>query len=259
MAKTSSKAARSSRQAKIQAAQKASSAGRGPNRIIIATVVAVVAIVAVVTTVVLAANSSKPSGNSVPAGAAGLGDGYVVNKDVTLVAGAPTVDVYEDFQCPVCEQFETQLGSTVESLAADGKLKLVYHVLTFLDGNLRNDSSSRAAEAAMCAGDAGKFLEYHNQVYANQPATEGAGWTDAQLESFATAAGISGASLTTWRQCTKDKKYDGYLAAVEQKSSEAGVTGTPTVFIGGKEQNLSDIGTAQTFTQAVAAATKSAP
>ncbi len=256
MAKTSSKAAASGRQAKIQAAQKASSSGRGPNRIVIATVVAVLAIIAVVTTVVLANNSSKPSGNAVPAAAAGPGGGYVVNKGVTLVAGAPTVDIYEDFQCPVCGQFESQLGSTVEQLARDGKIKLVYHVLTFLDGNLGNDSSSRAAEAALCAGDAGKFLDYHNQVYANQPATEGAGWTDTQLTSFATSAGISGASLTTWQQCTANKKYDGYLAAVEKQSAAAGVTGTPTVFIGGKEQKLADIGTPQTFTQAVTAATK---
>ena len=256
MAKTSSKAAANARQAKIQAAQKASPGGRGPNRIIIATVVAVVAIIAVVTTVVLANQSSKPSGNAIPSAAAAQGDGYVVNKDVTLLAGAPTVDVYEDFQCPVCGQFETQLGSTVEQLATDGKIKLVYHVLTFLDGNLGNDSSSRAAEAALCAGDAGKFLAFHNQVYANQPAKEGAGWTDAQLQGFATSAGITGASLTTWQQCTKDQKYDGYLAAVEKKSADAGVTGTPTVFIGGKLQNLANIGTPETFTQAVTAATK---
>ena len=48
------------------------------------------------------------------------------------------VEVYADFQCPACKQFEDQLGQTVEDLASQGKVKLVYHVKNFLDDNLRN-------------------------------------------------------------------------------------------------------------------------
>ena len=47
----------------------------------------------------------------------------------------------------------------------------------FLDDNLRNDSSTRAANAAFCASDAGKFQEFHNTIFPNQPATEGDGWS----------------------------------------------------------------------------------
>ena len=43
----------------------------------------------------------------------------------------------------------------------------------FLDDNLRNDSSTRAGNAAFCAADAGKFQEFHDAVFPNQPAQRG--------------------------------------------------------------------------------------
>ena len=70
--------------------------------------------------------------------------------------------------------------------------------IAFVDTNLKNDSSTRAANAVACASDAGKFLEYHSAVFAAQPVKEGDGYTDAQLTEFATTAGITGPALTTW-------------------------------------------------------------
>ena len=201
---TNAKPSGTARQAKIQAAQKAS--GGGANKIVVATVVVVVAIVAVVAGVIWMETSKKNDitggGNAVPAGVAALGAGYPAYQDVTLAPGAPTLDVYEDFQCPACKSFEDQLGSTVEGLASEGKVKLVYHVKNFLDDNLRNDSSTKAGNAAFCAADAGKFQEFHDQVYANQPAQEGTGFPDAQLRSFAEAAGIWGPPWTRGSSAT---------------------------------------------------------
>ena len=89
-------------------------------------------------------------------------------------AGAPTVDLYEDFQCPICAQFEAALGSTFQDLAAQGKLKLNYHVLNFLDDKTGAKNSTPAANGAFCAAADGKFQEFHNAVFASQVA-EGAG------------------------------------------------------------------------------------
>ena len=60
-------------------------------------------------------------------------------------------------------------GAGIEALANQGKIRLIWRPTTFLDGNLKNDSSSRAAAAWGCAIDAGKAAEYHNTIYANQP------------------------------------------------------------------------------------------
>ena len=127
MATKSTPPAASDRKAKIQAAQK--SQGSGANRIVVATVVVVVAIIAVVGGVVWSQSQKEAAtgtSTAVPAGAS-MGKGYPAFADVTPAAGAPTVDLYEDFQCPICGQFEAELGPTFQDLASQGKVKLSYH------------------------------------------------------------------------------------------------------------------------------------
>lgn len=258
MAKKSSSTPTSARQAKIQAAQK--SQGGGANKIVVATVVVIVAIVAVVAGVIWVQQSNVEEvtggGNALPPGVSALGAGYPAFQDVTPSAGAPVVDVYEDFQCPACASFEAALGDTMTGLAQDGKIKLVYHIKNFLDDNLRNDSSTRAANGVFCAADAGKFQEYHDQVYANQPANEGDGFTDAQLTTFAQTAGVTGDALTTWQTCLDAAKYTDYVDSVETASFEDGVRGTPTVRIDGTIVELKSIASPELFTKAVEDATK---
>ena len=257
MAKKSTSTAASARQAKIQAAQKAS--GGGANKIVVATVVVIVAIVAVVAGVIWAQSSQQDEvtggGNALPPGVTALGAGFPAFADVTPAAGAPTVDVYLDYQCPACASFEGALGPTMNALATEGKMKLVYHVKNFLDDNLQNDSSTRAGNAAFCAADAGRFEEYHEQVFPNQPAREGDGFTDAQLAGLAESAGISGEALTTWQSCYDAGRYDDYVDSVEQQSFEDGVRGTPTVRINGEIVELATIGSPELFTKAVQDAT----
>ena len=258
MAKTSPKVPANARKAKIQAAQQAQATG--PNKIVIATVVAVVAIIAVVASVVIANQNSKnataSTGNAIPAAAGSMGAGFVANKGVTLLAGAPTVEVYEDFQCPVCGQFEGLIGTTVNGLADAGKIKLVYHFKTIIDANYNVGFSLKAANGALCAADAGKFEAYHHVVFANQPAKEGGGWTDTQLTAFAQDAGITGTPLDTWKACLAAGTYDNYVRSTETASAKKGVNGTPTVFINNVNQPLANIASPDALTKAIAAATK---
>ena len=257
MAKKPTNPPASARQAKIQAAQK--SQGGGANKIIVATVVVVVAIIAVVVGVVWSQQSQEKAvtggGNALPTGVAKLGAGYPAFQDVTAASGAPTIDIYEDFQCPACAAFEQALGSTFQDQAKAGKIKLVYHVKNFLDDNLRNDSSTRAGNAAFCASDAGKFQEFHNVIFPNQPANEGDGYTDAQLKAFAQQAGITGTALDTWQKCYDANKYVDYVNSVEEQSFKDGVRGTPTVKINGKDVDLKTIASTELLLQAIQNAT----
>lgn len=214
---------------------------KGPNPIVIGAAVAVVLIVAVVVAIVMANNGKTGSasdgtgGGTQPAGAVSSdGGGILVNK-ATAKSNAPTLDLYEDFQCPTCGALEKAMGPTMTSLSDAGDIKFIIHTLTFLDDNLKNDSSKRATNAAACASDAGKFLPYHALVFAAQPAQEGAGYTDAQLTQFATEAGITGPALTTWQQCTSSGHYDQFVIDVQDASSRAGINSTPTVKLDGKD------------------------
>jgi protein-disulfide isomerase len=86
-----------------------------------------------------------------------------------------------------------------------------------------------------CAIDAGKTKEFHSTVFANQPATEGDGFTDTQLATFATKAGITGDALTTWKKCYTDKVYDQWVTNSYTTFGTEGVPGTPTGYLNGTE------------------------
>ena len=249
--------ATSARQAKIDAARR--NTGGGANKIVVGAVVAVLAIVAVVAGVVITeSNKQKRVGTStaVPAGAGAMGEGFVANKDVQLVGGAPTLEVYEDFQCPACAEFERAMGPTIKGLADDGKVRLVYHLKTFLDANLRTTHSLAMGNAAMCAADAGKFQAFHDAVYANMPAQEGQGWTTAQTEGFAEEAGITGGAKDAWTTCVDERTYATYVESTEESSSKAGVNATPTIRLAGSTLDLNAVRDSAGLVAAVEAATK---
>ncbi|HYH73599.1 MAG TPA: thioredoxin domain-containing protein [Nocardioides sp.] len=245
----------SDRQAKIQAAQK--SQGSGANKIVVATVVVVVAIIAVVGGVVWSQSQKEAAtgtSTAVPAGAS-MGKGYPAFAGVTAAAGAPTVDLYEDFQCPVCGQFEAALGSTFQDLASQGKVKLNYHVLNFLDDKTGAKNSTPAANGAFCAAADGKFQEFHDAAFADQVA-EGEDVTDDKLAAWAGTAGITGDALTTWQKCVADGTYTRYVTSVNEAAFKVpGFQGTPTVMINGEMVDLGTIGTPELLTQAIEDAT----
>ena len=166
----------------------AATAPRSTNRILIGGLIALVSVAIVIALLFIGigkSSTNSPAGGATPAtpgatpavasqavpkGALGFGQAMVVNPDAT---GVPTLDVYEDPQCPACKLFETTYGPTVTQLVEAKQVKLVVHTMTFLDAMLRNDSSVRAANGAFCAADQGKFYDYMSAVYAAQPAKEG--------------------------------------------------------------------------------------
>jgi len=154
---------------------------------------------------------------------------------VPAKSNAPTLDLYEDFQCPVCGQFEKAMGPSITTMVAAGEVKLIVHTLSFLDDNLKNDFSKKTANAVACAADAGKFLEYHAAVFAAQPAQEGAGYSDAQITEFATTAGITGPALTTWQKCTSSGQHAQYVLDTQTAAEKSGVNSTPTLLLNGKD------------------------
>lgn len=209
---------------------------KGPNPVIIGAVVAVVMIVGVVAAILIG-NSGKPAGNvgsALPSGVVATGGGIVANA-AAAKANAPTLDIYEDFQCPGCGDLEKRVGADITALAKAGDVKLVLHILSFLDANLKNDSSTRSANATACAADAGKAIEYHSAVFAAQPAQEGVGYTDVQLTEFAGTAGITGDALTTWQTCTSSAQHAKYVADVQTNAEKAAVNSTPTVKLNGQD------------------------
>jgi protein-disulfide isomerase/uncharacterized membrane protein YphA (DoxX/SURF4 family) len=151
-----------------------------------------------------------------------------------------TVDIYEDPQCPICNQLEQSGLST--DLAAKVKatsIKVNYHVMSFLDSASNgNKYSSRAANALYCAADVSPdaFVKLHNIMYGktngkdNQPAENSNGVPDSTLIAWGKQAGITSANFST---CVTSNQHKDLVAGVTDAASKAKVTGTPTVFVNG--------------------------
>jgi len=172
------------------------------------------------------ADSALPTGVTAETGYA-----FQVNN----APDAPKVEIFEDFQCPACRNLEQTYGPMIQKEAADGNIALSYRIMTFLDNNLNNDASLRAANGFGCAITGGVGEQYHNLVYANQPAQEGDGWTDDQLKQFGADAGLSGDAKAQFDKCYDEGTYKGWAQLSNDAAFNAGVSGTPTIFVNGKE------------------------
>ncbi|WP_338118282.1 DsbA family protein [Streptomyces coryli] len=149
-------------------------------------------------------------------------------------ADAPSkLTVYEDFRCPACGQFEQGFSKTIGQLVDDGKLSADYHLVTLIDGNLGGKGSLNGANAAACAQDAGKFREYHDVLYANQPQETSDDFGDrSRLKELAKQ--VKGLSGDTFDECVDDGRYDGWVQKSQEAFGKSGHSSTPTVLLDGK-------------------------
>ena len=196
-------------------------------------------IVALVTLIGIGVQSgrAKVSGN-VTATNASVANGVVFGKKA-----AATVDLYTDFQCPHCLEFEQSMGSTLESLVRSNHAQVRYHPMSFLDASSNgNRYSSRAANAALCASDVSvdKFVEYFDLLFGKyngkqvQPAEGSNGRPDSDFVKYAQHIGITGNNLTTFSSCVSSEKHKALVQAITDRASRDGVNGTPTVKVNGK-------------------------
>lgn len=217
----------------------------GPSKGLIGGIIAAVIVVAVVVAVfVTQANKSGSYGGPVPKGGSSNAEGLRAYPDVKLKSGAPTVDIYEDFQCPICNNLEKTNGDQILQMAKAGQIKLQWYLMTFLEDNMRNaPASTIAANGLYCAADAGKAAEYHKATFAGQrpeqQESQGDSFTTSDIKKYGKQAGIKGSALTTFNSCVTKKKYNKYVSATMDNAGKNGVTGTPTIFINGKEYSSS--------------------
>lgn len=152
------------------------------------------------------------------------GFGVTYNGDLK---GIPVLNIWEDFQCPACAQFEALNGDYLESIIKEKKAKVIFHPLSFI-----GPESIRAANAAACAADEGKYLQYHNFLYRNQPAENSGKWSNAYLIAGGVAIGISSGDFGS---CINDSKYGGWVKNIAVEGGKQNINSTPTVFLNGKE------------------------
>lgn len=201
---------------------------------------AVITVVVVLAIVIVQALSSKvevtAEQQTPPNATAGMG---ILYKGIAPSDDAPHLVIWEDYQCPWCKVYEDTYGETLHELLNDGKISIEIRTATFLDGT-SGDDSHRAALAAASADAVGKFAEFHDVVYANQP-EEGVGFTDEQLRvEFPEQAGITGDDLTKFQELYDTRAFEDWVNKAAETFKTDGIASTPTYLVAGTKLEFSD-------------------
>jgi len=148
------------------------------------------------------------------------------NKDakVTLVE-------FTDYQCPFCSR---HLRDTLPQIDNDyvktGKIR---YVLREFPLEAIHPLAFKAAEAANCSGEQGKYWEMHDRLFANQNALAAQ-----ELPGHAEAVGLDAAKF---KACLESGKYVAKVRKDLAEAQKAGVSGTPTFFVGLTDPKSSEI------------------
>jgi protein-disulfide isomerase len=222
----------------------------GPSRGVVAAVTIVVALALVGGIGLWLQNRNQPNDlpAAIPVAAAGPEYPVALQGD-TVVAGSPeapvTIDIYEDFLCPGCAEFEKLYHQQLAQAAADGKARVVYHPVAILDAYSEPAGySSLAAGAAFCAAQAGIFPRFHDSLFATQPAEGGPGWTSAQLQQLARDLG-AGDGVARCMQAGTDRRVAASTEIARRFISGLrpdGRFGTPSVVVNGSLVDIGDQG-----------------
>ncbi len=158
-----------------------------------------------------------------------------------------TIVEFADFECPYSQQAEPALRAVLEEYK--GKVRFA-----FLDFPLKaiHPLAEQAAEASRCAGEQGRFWEYHDRLLGK----------DARLdpEGLREHARILGLDMERFRGCLESGKFAASVASDVVAGYKSGVPATPTFYVNGTAlvgiQSASDLKKAVESELAVAVSRK---
>ena len=159
-----------------------------------------------------------------------LADGRALGK-----ANAPvTLNVWSDFQCPVCGQFAEMVEpSLIRNYVQAGVLRIIDHDAAFQGQRSSSayDESVESAAGARCAAEQGKYWQFHNLLFANQVGENQGAFRDERLRAIATKAGLD---VAAWDACRATGQQQAAVRAETDAAVKLGVNATPTMDLNGQ-------------------------
>jgi protein-disulfide isomerase len=147
-----------------------------------------------------------------------------VSVDPARVRGNPKAKVmiveFSDFQCPYCGAVEATLQSVLAKYP--DTVALAYRDMPM---SKIHPLARQAAEAARCAGEQGKFWEYHDLLFADQRNLDQDGLMD--------KARSLKLDEQQFESCLTSEKFKAQVQQDSQDGIRVGVSGTPGFFING--------------------------
>jgi protein-disulfide isomerase len=147
-----------------------------------------------------------------------------IKADPSRLRGDPkapiTIVEFSDYSCPFCRKAE----STISGLLAKypGQVKLTYRDYPLQE---LHPQAQMAAEASRCAGEQGKYWEYHDLLFA---------YSDKQgREDLIEDARNLKLDDQQFEACLSSDRYKRQIEQDVQLASRAGIVSTPGFFING--------------------------
>ncbi len=143
--------------------------------------------------------------------------------DIPIRAGQlPVLTEFADFQCIHCATFALSILPVIDQeLVRTGRLEYEYRHYPFL-----GPESQRAAEAAECAKDQGRFQAYHDALFVMT--YDGVTLDDDNLTWAAEALRLDPAPFTN---CLTQRVHQETVDLHREQGRRMGVQGTPTLFL----------------------------
>jgi protein-disulfide isomerase len=172
------------------------------------------------------------------------GNVKVTIDDSDPVLGDPNAEVtiveFSDFQCPFCARAASGAVADFKNsdYFANGQVNLVYKHFPL---NSIHPQAQKAAEASVCAGEQGKFWEYHDSLFANQGSLD--------IPSLKGYAGQLGLNQGDFDSCLDSGDAAQKVATDLKQASEAGGRGTPYFVLVNKDGETQAVSGAVPFSQ----------
>jgi protein-disulfide isomerase len=150
-------------------------------------------------------------------------DVAIENTDPSLGRSSAPVTLIEfsDFQCPFCQRVAPTLKKLRETYG--DKVRIVWKDFPLTQ---IHPQAFKAGEAAHCAGDQGKYWEYHDRLFANQQ--------QLQPDELKKHAADLGLDAMAFNACLDSSKYGERVRDGVAQGQRLGVNSTPTIYINGR-------------------------
>jgi protein-disulfide isomerase len=149
------------------------------------------------------------------------------------------VDVWEDFQCPACQQYSQQIETVlISNYIETGKVFYTFHHFPFIDSQSVTKESQQSANASMCAAAQGRFWDYHDLIFANWNGENAGAYADKRLVAFAETIGLN---MSDFNTCFNKNQFQAEIEKDYTDGINKGVTGTPTVFVNGVQTPIENL------------------
>jgi protein-disulfide isomerase len=135
-----------------------------------------------------------------------------------------TIVEFSDFECPFCGRYSPVIKEVMDQYPTQIRLVYRHLPLTSLHPN-----AQKAAEAAICAQDQGKFWEMHDLLFAEQKSLG--------LDALKEKAKRLGLDARTFEDCLASGKSKETVIRDTEAAEQLGLGGTPASFVNGRYLN----------------------